>query len=222
MHRACRPWLGECVNRVLVFFTCVLLSGCVQRWVDPPSPREEGAFLVHVVKAPDESLPKILTWYSGTTLSQQIVIKYNPFLLQREIRVGDKIIIPIEIVANKNAFGTAPENQVTKVPNLLMGESAPPAPAGAKKPAQERPKPAQPLTDLPGMRLETFNDDTNPDAAGVEGEGKVPVPDERVKQLQQEIADKQRELESLQAPRAGQPGDEDMPPPGLLREYEGS
>lgn len=210
------------MNRLAVLLLCLVFSGCAQRWVDAPPPKNEGAFLVHVVKSPDESLPKILTWYSGTTLSQQIVVKYNPFLLQREIRVGDKIVIPMEIVANNNAFGTAPENQGVKAPNLLMGESAPPAQPSVAKPVAEPPTVKSSPSGLPTMRLETFNDDTNPDAANPESPGPAPVQDERVKQLQKEIADKQRELESLRGTATRQVGDDDMPPPGLLGEYEGS
>ena len=176
---------------------------------------------MHVVRTPDESLPKIVTWYSGTTLSQPLVIKYNPFLLEREIKVGDKIIIPVEIVANDQAFGSAPAQQAAKAPNLLMGESATPTPAVQVTPVVESKKPTKPATELPVMSLETFNDDTNPDASEVVPQ--VPLHGERVKQLQKEISDRQRELESLRAPpAAGQRADEDMPPPGLLSEYEGS
>jgi hypothetical protein len=215
------------VKRLSIVLLCVILGGCVQRWVDPPPATDEGAFLVHVVKAPDESLPKILTWYTGTTLSQQIVIKWNPFILQRELRLGDKIVIPMEVVANSNPYGIAPQQQGAKVPNLLMGEGGPPPTAvtGASKTSQEKTK-APPVqrdaSDLPPMSLETFNDDTNPDAASVEVGGAVPKETERVKQLQKEIAEKQKELQSLQGERNEQPGDADMPPPGLLQEYEGS
>ena len=198
------------------------MGGCVQRWVDAPAPTDEGAFLVHVVKAPDESLPKILTWYTGTTLSQQLVVKFNPFLLQRPIKVGDKIVIPMEVVANSNSFGTAPEQQGTKVPNLLMGEGGPSPRKTGKQEKVAEPEPRREATDLPTINLESFNDDTNPDAASLEGVPQRPPESNRVKQLEREIAEKQRELQSLQGTHAGQPGDEDMPPPGLLQEYEGS
>jgi hypothetical protein len=215
------------VKRLSIFLLCVIVTGCVQRWVDPPPATDEGAFLVHVVKAPDESLPKILTWYTGTTLSQQIVVKWNPFLLQRELRLGDKIVIPMEVVANSNPYGNAPQQQGTKVPNLLMGEGGP-SPAtvtGASRKSQEKtktPTNQRDVSDLPAMSLETFNDDTNPDAASIEAGGAVSKEAERVKQLQKEIAEKQKELQSLQGAQNGQPGDDDMPPPGLLQEYEGS
>lgn len=210
------------MNRALVFLVCVTLGGCIQRWVDAPSPSDEGSFLVHVVRSSDESLPKIMTWYSGTTLSQQLVIKYNPFLLQRDVMIGDKIIIPIEIVANDKAFGDASEQSIVRAPNLLMGESATPTPVVQKTVPSQKANPAQSINDLPTMRLETFNDDTNPDAAQPETEGKAPAPVDRVRQLQKEITDRQQELESLQAHPVDQAGDMDMPPPGLLQEYEGS
>jgi hypothetical protein len=211
------------VKRLSIFLACVIMVGCVQRWVDAPPPTNEGAFLVHVVKTPDESLPKILTWYTGTTLSQQLVVKVNPFLLQRPIRVGDKIVIPMEVVANPNSFGTAPEQQGGKVPNLLMGEGGPSPRMTGKQEKVADPEPQKEVTDLPTINLETFNDDTNPDAASPEGVPQRPQESDRVKQLEKEIAEKQRELQSLQgAPHGRQPGDPDMPPPGLLQEYEGS
>ena len=210
------------MKRLSIFFACGSMVGCIQRWGDAPAPTNEGAFLVHVVKTPDESLPKILTWYTGTTLSQQLVVKFNPFLLQRPIKVGDKIVIPLEVVANNNSFGTAPDPQGTKVPNLLMGEGGP-SPRVTEK--QEKPAPPQPrreLTELPPINLETFNDDTNPDAAIVEPGQARPQENDRVKQLEREIAEKQKELQSLQGARGREPEDDDMPPPGLLQEYEGS
>lgn len=197
--------------RKLSCILCLILGGCLHRFVDPPAPVEDGAFLVHVVKAPDETLPKILTWYTGTTLSQQIVLRYNPYLLQREIKVGDRVLVPVELIANENPFGTAPQGQQAKAPNLLMGESAQ-------------------TTDLPAMNIETFHDDTNPDAGALEAIDVGPPRQgiSRAEQLQKEIAEKQRELELLQATKVPArisvqpPFDVDMPPPGLLQEFEGS
>jgi len=103
-----------------------------------------------------------------------------------------------------------------------MGESVPNLLMEGKKPPPQKPAASRPLTDLPAMSLETFNDDTNPDAAQPSAVPQPAAQDERVKQLQQEIADKQRELDALRAPKASDPGEQDMPPPGLLREYEGS
>ena len=217
------------MNRKLCYIVCLALSGCVHRYVDAPTPTEEGSFLVHVVKAPDESFPKILTWYTGTTLSQQIVVKYNPYLQQREIKVGDRVLIPVELVANDNAYGTAPVRPQSQAPNVLMGEETPNLLMEGKK-APPQPTPAQtaaPLNDLPTMGLETFNDDTNPDAGHQDASATPPQGESRVEQLQKEIDAKKRELEMLQAtkppvPQLSAPGGEDMPPPGLLQEFEGS
>jgi hypothetical protein len=218
------------VNRKLYYIACLALSGCVHRYVDAPTPTHEGSFFVHVVKAPDESFPKILTWYTGTTLSQEIVMRYNPYLQQRGVKVGDRVLIPVELIANEHAYGTAPHPAQSQTPNLLMGESAPNLLMEGKKkgdvPASPPPQ-ATPMNDLPSMTLETFNDDTNPDGAHQETGPTPAQAPSRVEQLQKEIDEKRRELELLQATKgpdapAGTKGDEDMPPPGLLQEFEGS
>jgi hypothetical protein len=205
----------------------IALGGCMHRYVDPPTPVHEGSFLVHVVKAPDESLPKVLTWYTGTTLSQQIVLRYNPTITQRELRVGDRVIIPTELVANHNPYGTAPQMGQGKTPNLLMGEmghETKPPPAQKVEP----PAPAQSQSDatggLPPLQLETFADDTSPDKADAEAHGinALPKVDSGVEPLQKQVVDEQRELERLQAAKPTAVGDEDLPPPGLLQEFEGS
>ena len=190
---------------------------------------------MHVVKAPDESFPKILTWYTGTTLSQDMVLRCNPYLQQREIKVGDRVLIPVELVANENPYGTAPERPQTQAPNLLMGEAVPNLLMEGKAssrlpppPSSPTPQPnARPLSDLPTMTLETFNDDTNPDATNQDVRAAPLQGASRVEQLQNEIDEKKRELELLQATKEpaakpATPGDEDMPRPGLLQEFEGS
>lgn len=217
------------MNRTLCYMLCLAMSGCINRYVDAPAPTEEGSFFVHVVKAPDESFPKILTWYTGTTLSQEIVLRCNPYLQQREIKVGDRVLIPVELIANEHAYGTAPERPQSQAPNLLMGETPPNLLMEGKKPqAPQKPKPeTAPLNDLPTMGLETFNDDTNPDAAHPDTAAVQSHDSVRVEELKKEIDAKKRELEMLQSPKgpAAKPassGDDDMPPPGLLQEFEGS
>lgn len=225
------------MNRKLCYILSFALSGCVHRYVDAPTPTEEGSFFVHVVKAPDESFPKIITWYTGTTLSQDMVLRCNPYLQQREIKVGDRVLIPVELVANENPYGTAPERPQGQAPNLLMGEAVPNLLMEGKAssrlpppppPSSPTPQPnARPLSDLPTMTLETFNDDTNPDAPHQDATAAPLQAASRVEQLQYEINEKKRELELLQATKEpaakpATPGDEDMPPPGLLQEFEGS
>ena len=218
------------MKRTLAYLVILCLGGCIQRYVDPPTPVEEGSFFVHVVRSPEESFPKLLTWYTGTTLSQEIVLRYNREIAQRPLKVGDRIVIPVELVANSNAYGTAPQSGQGKVPNLLMGESAPeptltPTPSNDASNPPQSPAPASHSADsLPSMPLETFADETSPDKPEVIAPGAVaPVAHEgKVERLRQEIADKQRELERLQAAQPTVVGDGDMPPPGLLEEYAGS
>jgi hypothetical protein len=205
----------------------IALGGCIHRYVEPPTPVDAGAFLVHVVKAPDESLPKILTWYTGTTLSQQIVLRYNPALAERELRVGDRLIIPTEVVANNNPYGTASQIGQGKTPNLLMGETEPkpnPTPAQKVEPSAPAQNPAQATGGLPPLQLETFADDTSPDKIdpAEHGTSALSQGDGKVQPLQKASADDQRELERLQVAKPTALGDEDLPPPGLLQEFEGS
>lgn len=183
---------------------------------------------MHVVRAPDESFPKLLTWYTGTTLSQEIVLRYNPFLTQRELKVGDRLVIPVELVANTNPYGTAPQAGQGKVPNLLMGESAvEPTPTSPPSKAEQSPVPPSASNGsdtLPPLTLETFADETSPDKPEVHSSPVAPVDEHegKLQKLQQEIAEKQKELERLKASQPTSAGANDMPPPGLLEEYAGS
>jgi hypothetical protein len=211
-----------------LYLLILCLGGCIQRYVDAPAPVDEGSFFVHVVRAPEESFPKLLTWYTGTTLSQEIVLRYNPFLTQRELKVGDRIIIPVELVANNNPYGTAPQAAQGKVPNLLMGESAI-EPTPTSPPSKAESSPTSPSTSngsdsLPTLRLETFADETSPDKPEVHSSPVAPVDEYegKLQKLQQEIADKQKELERLKASQLTSVGGNDMPPPGLFEQYAGS
>jgi hypothetical protein len=134
-------------SRSLLIALVALLSACLNRFVPAPEPIEDGEFFVHVVRAPDESLPKILTWYTGTTLSQNIVARYNPFVLERQLQVGDRIMIPVEVIANDKPYGEDAPGDARKVPNLLMGES----------------ETQQPTPSATPEGLENFNSDTDPD-----------------------------------------------------------
>jgi hypothetical protein len=74
------------------------------------------------------------------------------------------------------------------------------------------------------LQLETFADDTSPDKADAEANGinALPKGDSGVEPLQKQVVDEQRELERVQAAKPTAVGDEDLPPPGLLQEFEGS
>lgn len=139
--------MGRRALTSLVTLLIASLVACSERLVPAPAATEEGAFLVHVVRTPDESLPKILTWYTGTTLSQAIVVRYNPYVLERQLEVGDRVMIPFELIANDKPYGEEGSATTKRAPNLLMGESETPQPSAT-----------------PPSGLETFNDDTDPDA----------------------------------------------------------
>lgn len=211
------------MKRVLSYILILGLGGCLHRYVDPPAPIDEGSFLVHVVRAPDESFPKILTWYTGTTLSQEIVLRYNPVLMTRELKVGDRILIPQELVANLNSYGTAPHTAQSNPPNLLMGESEPEQtiarPSQVIQPVStpaSKPREGAPGDDsLPAMPLETFGEEISPDRTEESEEGRSSL-------TAQEVQGAPSRGEQPQPPQPTSAGESDMPPPGLLEEYAGS
>jgi hypothetical protein len=177
-------------------------------YVDPPQAIPEGEFLVHVVTKSDESLPKILTWYTGSALSQPIVVRHNPFLAKRGAQIGDRIRIPLEIVANNKRYATdaSDEEPRKRAPDLLMeGKTERRGSSSSNRSSQPSPDPGRPL--------EIFNDDTNPDGGEPAAENHGADP-ERINRLEREIQEKQRELEELKGrdlPERFE--DEDMPPP---------
>lgn len=134
-------------NRYLLLCGLILFGlGCARPTFPAPEPVAGGSYLVHRVRSTDETLPKILTWYTGTTLSQQIVVKYNPFAVERPLQVGDCLLIPIEVVANDRPYGDDLPRSAAPAVNLLMEGAATPTP---------RPAPST---------VETFDDESSPDA----------------------------------------------------------
>jgi len=193
-------------------FFVILLSVCsacqLLPYVDPPEAIPEGEFLVHVVTKSDESLPKILTWYTGSALSQPIVVRHNPFLATRGVEVGDRVRIPLEIVANSKRYATdaSDEEPRKKVPDLLM-EGKGERQLGS---SSTRTSPTAPRSTRP---LEIFNDDTNPDGGEPAAENHGAHSD-TINRLEREIQEKQQELQKLK--RQDLPErfeDDDMPPP---------
>lgn len=189
------PIRGTLVRFIAMIMFCVTASGCMQRLVEAPTPVDDGSFYVHVVRQSDETFPKILTWYTGTTLSGSLVARFNPYLQERDVKVGDRIVIPLELIANDQPYGTAPAFTQKEATNLLMeGKGA-------------APQKKQPL--------ETFDDDTNPMV------GETPAPrvsgnqsaEQRRKELEQEIQDRQAELDRLRqpAPSVQRDADEENP-----------
>lgn len=135
--------------------TCILLGGlaligvgCSRPTFPAPEPVAGGSFLVHRVRSTEETLPKVLTWYTGTTLSQQLVVKYNPYTIERPLQVGDHIFIPVEVIANDRPYGEDSPRSTAPASNLLMEGATTPTPA---------PRPGS-------STVETFDDESSPDA----------------------------------------------------------
>lgn len=194
--------------RAIVVSVLIALSGCtlIPR-IDPPQALHEGDFLVHVVTRKEETLAQILTWYTGSALSEPLVVQHNPFLANRGVQLGDRIRIPLEIVANDRRYATdaSQEEPRTIAPNLLMeGEGKRPVETSIKMGGSDGRR--------PGHSLETFNDETNPDKSETTSLSTNGDAD-RVNHLEQEIREKQRELEELkQRAPLERFDDEDMPP----------
>jgi hypothetical protein len=157
--------------------------------VPAPPPVDDGSFYVHIVRQSDETFPKILTWYTGTTLSGSLVARFNPYLQQRDVKVGDRVVIPLELVANDQPYGTAPAFTQKEAPNLLMED----------KPREAPPK----------KNLETFDDDTNPMVSATP----VEAQSQRREELEREIRERQAELDRLKqrTPAVEKGGDEELP-----------
>lgn len=174
---------------IKLFIICVTCASCSQRLVSAPSPVEDGSFYVHIVRQSDETFPKILTWYTGTTLSGTLVTRFNPYLQERDVKVGDRVVIPLELVANDQPYGTAPEFTRKEAPNLLMDDKRrePPSKKG----------------------LETFDDDTTPMVSATPVESQA----QRREELEREIRERQVELNRLkqQTPAVEKGADEELP-----------
>ncbi len=176
------------MSRRAILFILLPVVGCAGRFVSPPVPENTGAFLVHRVRSTDESFPKILTWYTGTTLSQQIVLRHNAYVVERELRVGDTIRIPLEVVANERPYGDEVRGAAPPAVDLLM--EAP----SAKKSEEPRKE---------SLHLETFDDESNPDnrevsvtpAADVAPSGQDSSV--RITELEREIREREAELKTL-------------------------
>jgi hypothetical protein len=179
---------GRAVKRFVVTVIAISFVGCVEHFVSPPVPESEGAFLIHRVRSQDESFPKVLTWYTGTTLSQQLVARHNPVVLQRELRVGDTIKIPVELVANDRPFGEDGKHASTPTVDLLMEGAATSTPVN---------------TVAASSALETFDDENSPDKVPERTlvvppvASATPDPGVRMKELEREILEREAELQAL-------------------------
>ena len=179
---------GRAVKRFVLTVIAISFVGCVEHFVSPPAPESEGAFLIHRVRSQDESFPKVLTWYTGTTLSQQMVARHNPVVLQRELRVGDTIKIPVELVANDRPFGEDGKRASTPTVDLLMEGAATSTPVS---------------TGAASSALETFDDENSPDKVperplvAPPAASATPDPGARMKELEREILEREAELQAL-------------------------
>ena len=176
------------MKRFVLTIIAISFVGCVEHLVSPPVPQNDGAFLIHRVRSQDESFPKLLTWYTGTTLSQQIIVRHNPFVLQRELRVGDTIKIPVELVANDRPFGEDGKHVSSPTVDLLMEGAATSTPVS---------------TAAASSALETFDDENSPDKVSERtlvappAASATPDPGERMQELEREIREREAELQTL-------------------------
>ena len=180
--------MERAVKRFVLTIIAIFFVGCVEHLVSPPVPQNDGAFLIHRVRYQDESFPKLLTWYTGTTLSQQIIVRHNPFVLQRELRVGDTIKIPVELVANDCPFGEDGKHVSSPTVDLLMEGAATSTPVS---------------TAAASSALETFDDENSPDKVSERtlvappAASATPDPGERMQELEREIREREAELQTL-------------------------
>ena len=181
------------MKRFVLTIIAISFVGCVEHLVSPPVPQNDGAFLIHRVRSQDESFPKLLTWYTGTTLSQQIIVRHNPFVLQRELRVGDTIKIPVELVANDRPFGEDGKHASTPTVDLLMEGATTSTPVS---------------TVAASSALETFDDENSPDKVPERTLVAPPAanatsdPGARMQELEREIREREAELQTLRGAAA--------------------
>ncbi len=79
-----------------------MLQGCFQS-VPAPRPVDNGQYLVHIVTAKVDSLPRVVQWYTGLKVVPQDVIALNGELNSRPLRQGDKVLIPTKLVTRTDA-----------------------------------------------------------------------------------------------------------------------
>ena len=181
------------MKRFVLTIIAISFVGCVEHLVSPPVPQNDGAFLIHRVRSQDESFPKLLTWYTGTTLSQQIIVRHNPVVLQRELRVGDTIKIPVELVANDRPFGEDGKHASTPTGDLLMEGATTSTPVS---------------TVAASSALETFDDENSPDKVPERTLVAPPAanatsdPGARMQELEREIRERETELQTLRGAAA--------------------
>ena len=63
-----------------------------------------GGMITHEVKYPGETLGVIASWYTGKASNWKQIAEANPSLNPSKIRLGDEIMIPLEIVQNDQSL----------------------------------------------------------------------------------------------------------------------
>jgi len=58
-------------------------------------------FYVHKVRWPGETISLIAQWYTGSQRNWEIIVKANPGFDPKRMHIGDKILIPKEIIENR-------------------------------------------------------------------------------------------------------------------------
>ncbi len=81
-------------------------SGCDRFFLPKPPQTQEGAYLVHVVSGGDvrEDISTILLWYTGSEDNASAVQVANPGIDLSELKAGQRIVIPSNIVTQTNAM----------------------------------------------------------------------------------------------------------------------
>ncbi len=88
---------------IVLLVVSTLVGGCVatsssNRW--QPVVRHEGN-KVHVVKWPDETLPAIASWYTGSRDQVTTIANANPTLDPVHLQQGERIFIPQKILKTR-------------------------------------------------------------------------------------------------------------------------
>lgn len=84
----------------------IAFSGCDRFFLPKPPQTQEGAYLVHVVSGGDvrEDISTILLWYTGSEDNASAVQVANPGIDLSELKAGQRIVIPSNIVTQTNAM----------------------------------------------------------------------------------------------------------------------
>jgi hypothetical protein len=108
-----------------------------------PPPPKEPTYFIRTVTWPNESLSIIAAWYTGQIDNWKGLVEANPELVPSQLRIGDKVRIPEELVKTREPMSQEfVESLVPKQKPAKKGASAekhtPPA-AGSPPPPSPEP-----------------------------------------------------------------------------------